>query len=99
MGDPPTLDGDRDGGTYDRDRDRTRLNRQARAVFRVIADREWHTLAEISERTGEPEASVSARLRDLRKRRFGSHIVERRYVANGLWEYRWLGREWVPGAE
>lgn len=96
MEDQPALFGDRDGETYDRARDRNRLNRQALAVFRVIADRKWHTLAEIAALTGEPEASISARLRDLRKARFGGHIIERRYVGDGLHEYQWQGRPWTP---
>jgi hypothetical protein len=87
---PP--DGERSGGTYDSSRDKDRLNRQARMVWLVMADGEWHTLSGIAARTGQPEASISARLRDLRKRRFGSHIIARRYVADGLHEYRWEGR-------
>ena len=83
-----TIDEHRDGATYDAERDCLRLNRQARAVYDLMIDGRWRTLAVISERTCEPEASVSARLRDLRKARFGSHTVERRYVANGIWEYR-----------
>ena len=88
---PP--DGERSGGTYDSSRDKDRLNRQARKVWLVVSDGEWHTLAGISGRTGDPEASVSARLRDLRKKRFGSHIITRRYVSDGLWQYRWEGRK------
>lgn len=91
-----SLTGDRDGGTYDAARDRARLNRQALAVFRVMRDRQWHTLPEIAAMTGEPEASISARLRDLRKPRFGGHIIDRRYVGDGLWEYQWQGRPWQP---
>ena len=48
----------------------------------------WLTLPVISAQTGYPEASISARLRDLRKTKFGAYNVERRYVVNGLWEYR-----------
>jgi len=55
-----------------------------------MSDGLWHTLAEMSSRLGFPEASVSARLRDLRKDKFGGRVVERRYVLNGLWEYRLL---------
>jgi hypothetical protein len=87
-----TTDGYRDGKTFSPERDTDRLNKQARLVFGVIADGEWHTLYEIHLRTGCPEASVSARLRDLRKARFGSHIIGRRYLHSGLWEYRWEGR-------
>lgn len=80
--------GDRDGSTYDRDADRARLNKQALAVYRVMLDHRWHTLAEISARTDAPEASVSARLRDLRKARFGAHTVDRMRCGGGLWAYR-----------
>lgn len=77
-----------DGETYDEARDGPRLNRQAQLVFDVVKDGRWRTLHAIAEQTGEPEASVSARLRDLRKARFGGHSVDRRYIAQGVWEYR-----------
>ena len=62
-----------------------------RRIDRVLAfmrDGQWHSLQVISEATGDPEASVSARLRDLRKPRFGAFLIERRYVERGLFEYR-----------
>lgn len=70
----------RDGETYDHERDGARLNRQAHAVYALMRDQRWRTLAEIAERLGEPEASVSARLRDLRKEKFGGFLVEREYL-------------------
>lgn len=82
----------RDGETYDHDRDGPRLHRQAQLVFDAIKDGRWRTLHAITERTGEPEASVSARLRDLRKPKFGGFTISRRYVAAGVWEYR-MGEE------
>lgn len=94
---PDDLYGRRDGDTFDPDRDTDRLNRQAADVFRVIADEQWHTLAELAARTGHPEASISARLRDLRKPRFGARVIERRYVGDGLHEYRYAGT--TTGAE
>jgi hypothetical protein len=48
----------------------------------------WLTLHEISVGTGDPEASVSARLRDLRKTKFGGHEVERQNLGGGRWVYR-----------
>jgi predicted transcriptional regulator len=70
-----------------------RLNRQMKAVYRVMADQNWHTLDEIERATGHPQASVSARLRDLRKPKFGGFTVEkRRGGAGGTWEYRLLAR-------
>lgn len=79
---------DFDGGTYDPGRDRERLSGMLSRVATVMADGRWHTLRELATVTGGSEAAVSARLRDLRKPRFGGHTVERRYVVAGLWEYR-----------
>ena len=59
-----------------------------RRVFDVVRTGEWVTLAGLSEATGDPEPSVSARLRDFRKPRFGAAVVSRRYVGGGLYQYR-----------
>jgi hypothetical protein len=79
---------DFDGATYERWRDHVRLGRQAFAVWAVLSDGNWHTLRELSQRTGHPEASVSARIRDLRKRKFGGNEVERENLGKGTWRYR-----------
>ncbi len=79
-----------DGYTYDAARDGQRLNAQLQRVLSAMNTGDWLTLAQLSSTTGDPEASVSARMRDLRKSRFGSRIVERRHVERGLWEYRLL---------
>jgi hypothetical protein len=85
---PPVVDFD--GETYERARDHDRLRRQLTAVLFFMQDGEWHTLQAIASATEHPPASVSARLRDLRKEKFGGFEVERRYVEKGLWEYRLL---------
>jgi hypothetical protein len=79
-----------DGTTYDPPQDRERLTAQLAQVRALMADGRWRTLAAIAMRTGAPEASVSARLRDLRKPRFGGYRVDRRRVTDGhgLHEYR-----------
>jgi hypothetical protein len=80
-----------DGETYDPELDKARLGVQVRAVRALMLDGEWRTLAEIAGLVHAPEASVSARLRDLRKPRFGAMTVERRRRGEGqrgLWEYR-----------
>ena len=82
-----------DGETYDPDRDRERLSRQLYAVLDVMKDGKWRTLPDLANATQSPEASVSARLRDLRKPRFGSHIVERQYLRKGLFQYRLILNE------
>jgi len=79
-----------DGETFNKDRDGKRLNKQQRAVTEVMLDGKWRTLKHIAMTIGAPEASVSARLRDLRKPRNGGYIVERRYITKGLYEYRVL---------
>jgi hypothetical protein len=43
----------------------------------------WRSLGAIELRTGHAQASISARLRDFRKERFGAHGVLRRHVATG----------------
>jgi hypothetical protein len=82
---PPT---DRHGSTYDAKRDFDRLNQQQADVWAVFKDGEWHTLNELSRKTGHPEASISARLRDFRSM---GKTVEREYVERGLFRYRVVG--------
>lgn len=77
-----------DGETYDPARDHDRLHAQLRRVLSRMRDHGWHTLTDISNSTGDPQASVSARLRDLRKEKFGGYRIDRQYVSDGLWEYR-----------
>ena len=90
---PPQILGDRDGETFDRSKDLRRLNKQAQDVYLVMADGRPHTLREISEATGHPEASVSARLRDLRKPTLGGFIIDRQRIAeSGTWTYRLAGK-------
>ena len=80
-----------DGPAYDPALDRERLTGQLYRVWWLMRDRAWRTLPEIAEATGDPEASISAQLRHLRKARFGAHQVDKRRRGSpksGLWEYR-----------
>lgn len=77
-----------DGATIEPERDTDRLHAQLSRVRAVMADGQWRTLRELAAATGDPEASVSARLRDMRKVKFGGYTVARRYVERGLWAYR-----------
>lgn len=81
---PPPID----GATYEPERDGERLGRQLVRVFDLMKDRRWRTLAEIAETVQGSEAAVSARLRDFRKAKCGSHTVERRYLYDGIFEYQ-----------
>lgn len=76
------------GKTFNQERDGIRLTGQYLRVSQLMQDGQWRSLSDIAKATKDPEASVSARLRDLRKERFGSHTVERRHVSDGLFEYR-----------
>lgn len=84
-----------DGATYDDDRDGDRLRAQFRRVWGVMADEAWHTLPEMSAATGDPPASISARIRDFRKDKFGGHTVLREHVVKGLWKYKLIVRKAV----
>lgn len=88
---PSVILGDRDGSTFSRSRDGVRLNEQCQDVFNFLSDNCWHTLREAHERTGHPEASISARIRDLKKERFGGFKISKRYINNGLWQYKMGG--------
>lgn len=79
-----------DGETFVEERDQERLARQLSAVRALMSDHQWRTLGGIQAQIGFPQTSISARLRDLRKRKFGGLTVERRYLRRGLWEYRVL---------
>lgn len=77
-----------DGADYSPDRDNPRLKGQLLRVWDVMKDGQWRTLRQIADITHDPEASISAQLRHLRKDRFGAHQIEREYTDNGLYKYR-----------
>lgn len=86
-----------DGGTFSPPLDSERLGREMRACIAVLGDGGWFTLRELltacrvwaSDPLAFSEAGLSARLRDLRKARYGRQTVERRRRGSG-WEYRWV---------
>lgn len=79
-----------DGETYDPQQDCARLTGQLLKVYDAMKAGGWHSLAELSDRCGGSEASISARIRDLRKARFGAHKIERQRQSpfTGVWIYR-----------
>lgn len=84
------------GPTYRRAHDAARLSDQHNRIKALMLDGGWRTIRAISAATGDPEASVSAQLRHLRKSRFGGFTVERRPSGDrsrGLFEYRVLAPE------
>jgi len=77
-----------DGVDYDSQRDSARLTGQIKRIFELMNDGVWRTLSEIEGITGDPQASISAQLRNLRKERFGAHTVQREHMGRGLYRYR-----------
>lgn len=67
--------------------------KQLPAVRDVMADGQWRTLQVIqnglkNRGISASEASISARLRDLRHQEYGAHRVDRMRVEVGLYAYR-----------
>jgi hypothetical protein len=77
-----------DGADYQPSRDRNRLCTQLERISLLMRDGRWRSVDTIHQLTGDPHASISAQIRNLRKARFGGHTVERRYVGDGLYEFR-----------
>jgi hypothetical protein len=77
-----------DGVTFEKERDGVRLAGQLLKVFEIMRDGNPRTLNQLADAVGGSEAGVSARLRDLKKDRFGGHIIQKRHLGNGLWQYR-----------
>lgn len=67
-----------------------RLSKQLLAVKSALENGAWWTPEGLEKTTGYRWASISARIRDLRKEKHGGHTVERRSVGRGLFEYRLL---------
>lgn len=84
------------GPDYDAARDNERLTGQILRIFDLMRDGEWRTLGDIAKATGDPEASISAQLRHLRKKRFGAHGLEKDYRGNGLYAYRLIVNAEAP---
>lgn len=72
-----------------------RLKKQIDRVKWAMRDKKWKTLKEIHFVTLDPESSISAQLRNLRKERFGGWNIEKRRLGDpklGQWEYRLNGK-------
>ncbi len=74
---------------YDPKLDADRLDRQKQRIFSVMKDGEYRTLREIESLTGDPQASISARLREFVNK--DGHIKNKRRRGEpkrGIWEYQ-----------
>lgn len=84
-----------DGSDFVQELDGKRLTGQIARVYLVMSDREWRSVQEIHDliferfKACDPENSIQAQLRNLRKSEFGCHSVERRRRENtNLSEYQ-----------
>lgn len=83
--DLPTFD-----GTTIQKGDEERLGKQYKSVFDLMKDGIERTPEEMEEATGYRWSSINARLRDMRKPKFGSHTVLRESYGHGIFGYRLL---------
>jgi hypothetical protein len=91
----PSLFGIPQAGTFDSVVDGPRTNSQRAQIEALMNDGKWRTLAAIVAHVGGvSDAGASARLRDLRKKQYGSRTVERRRIeeGSGLYLYRVVPR-------
>jgi len=77
-----------DGADVVHERDSPRLTTQLETIRRMMMNGRWWTVAELEYATGHPGTSISAQIRNLKKSRFGSWKVDRRYEGNGLYSFR-----------
>ena len=85
-----------DGKTYNKGLDLKRLSTQLERVRTLMIDGQFRGLFDIVDMCGGTTASISARLRDLRKAKFGSYVVNKRRVGegkSGYYEYQLLKGE------
>jgi hypothetical protein len=87
------------GSDYKPKRDDKRLTGQLLRVWECMQDGNWRTLNQISKITGDPEASISAQLRHLRKQRFGAHEIEKEYLKDGLYKYKLIINEEINDSQ
>ena len=83
-----------DGESYEPAEDRNRLKAQIVHVYELMSGHQWWSISQLCDAIWKrgmhaSQQSVSARIRDLRKERFGAHTVDRRRRnKRGDWEYR-----------
>lgn len=67
-----------------------RLERQVDRVLAALQSGGWWTIPSLASVARSSHCSASARIRDLRKPKYGSHTIETRRVPNrpGVVEYR-----------
>lgn len=74
------------GSTFEPVRDEERLSKQLKAVHDVMKDGQRRSLRALADAAGCPEASASARFRDLKRLGFP---MQKQNLGGGLWTY-WM---------
>lgn len=85
-----------DGSNIIPELDQKRLSRKLLDIYNVMKDSVWRTPDELTDILKMKDkrvnaSSTSANLRNLRKKRFGFHTVEKQRKgdqSSGLWEYK-----------
>ena len=77
-----------DGDDYVTDRDSVRLTSQLDKVRVYMEGADYLTVQQISADIQQPEPSVSAQIRNLRKDRFGARTVNREYRGDGCYAFK-----------
>jgi hypothetical protein len=76
------------GESFDARLDGPRLKGQLERTLEVMKDGRWHTLQEVADAVGCTTQSASARIRDLRKPRYGAHHIRRSRIGPAVFAYR-----------
>ena len=80
-----------DGRTFDPEQDGQRLTSQLERVKGILLDGKVHQKADLMMAAGVfDSASLTARIRDLRKEKFGGYDVVSKRVAGGIWCYQMI---------
>lgn len=88
-----------DGAVYEEEKDVVRLSGQIERVHTILAQSKdvWLTVSEIQIKIAneflldDPECSISAQIRNLRKERFGGYMIEKQRRGSedsAIWEYQ-----------
>ncbi len=83
---------DFDGETFEKPKDGKRLRSQLEVIHSIMKSGRWYSLRLLESITGYSTASISARIRDLRKAKFGGATVERARI-DGTFQYRLKEKE------
>lgn len=87
-----------DGSDIDQNRDGRRLATQYDIIFNIMKDGVWRSVRQLRKMTGFPENSIQSQMRHSRKKRNGSHTVNKKYKTKGLFIYQLIvNPAWLDG--